>query len=733
MLRLFAFFYCLCLSANLSGQEGIQTKNELTVEDLVKNIFIKGNCKNVSNITAIGNEAISIGQFYNGENILNINDGLILSTGSINLASGPNADNESGFAFNIESNDPDLGQSATGNLFDITGIEFDFVPLADNVSFRYVFASEEYCEFVGTQFNDVFVFFVSGPGINGNFDNNAINVASIITLDGTEEIVSINTINHLENETFYVSNITTTDAQNCEISYNPVYQDLIEYDGFTILLTASFQVIPCETYHIRLVLGDVGDAILDSAVFLEANSFDLGEKVQIRAEVPGSDEAIAYEGCVDGQFVFTRSPSSNINEDCTIEYTISSESEAINGVDFEEIPLSVTIPAGDTNFILPIIILEDNIAEGPESLKLEFVYNCDCLDPVISELIIKETSDLSVNFEEILVCEDQVFKLTPEIIGGVPPFNFLWETGSTSEILEASISTPTQFALTISDFCGISSIDTVNIGIQDIPIATLTGEYDLCETIITGIPIQLEGNPPWTIEYSINGMEQIAIENIIVNPFYLNTPSEGIYELIAFNDAYCEGNAVGSAVVEYSTFDVSTTLVPPSCLYNSDGSIEITQLDAVTPFSVEWSIETENDFFIEKLQEGTYTLSIIDGNGCVYEESIELIASSNNINDCLPIYIPNSFSPNDDGINDIFSIYAAPLNRIEKIVSFQVFDRWGALIFEQNDFIPDNGTTGWKGDYKGKPLDTGIYVFKVLIAFEDNTTLLISGDVILLR
>ena len=47
MLRLFAFFYCLCLSANLSGQDGIQTKNELGIEDLVKNIFIKGNCKNV--------------------------------------------------------------------------------------------------------------------------------------------------------------------------------------------------------------------------------------------------------------------------------------------------------------------------------------------------------------------------------------------------------------------------------------------------------------------------------------------------------------------------------------------------------------------------------------------------------------------------------------------------------------------------------------------------------------
>ena len=164
------------------AQVGIQTENNLGVEDLVKNVFIKGNCKNVSNITAIGNETLSIGQFENGEDILKINDGIILSTGTIDLAQGPNIDNEAGFSFDVESNDLDLSQLATSTIFDATGIEFDFVPIGDKVTFRYVFASDEYCEFVGTSFNDVFGFFVSGPGINGPFDNNAINVATITTL-----------------------------------------------------------------------------------------------------------------------------------------------------------------------------------------------------------------------------------------------------------------------------------------------------------------------------------------------------------------------------------------------------------------------------------------------------------------------------------------------------------------------------------------------------------------------
>ena len=732
MFKFFKLIGCLCLSLNLPAQEGIQTENDLGVEDLVKNVFIKGNCKNVSNITAIGNEERSIGQFSKGANIINVSDGIILSTGDIGLANGPNIDNESGFPFEERSNDPDLSQLATGDLFDVTGIEFDFVPFGDRVSFRYVFASEEYCEFVGTSFNDVFGFFVSGPGINGTFDNNAINVAGITNLSGVNENVSINTINHLENETFYVSNITTTDAQNCEIAYHPTFQELIEYDGFTIALTASFQVIPCETYHIRLVLGDVGDANLDSAVFLEAKSFDLGEKVNIRAEVPGSDESVAYENCVDGQFVFTRSPSSNINEDCTVKYSISPDSEATPGVDFLDIPLTVTIPAGEMNFILPITVIDDNVPEGLESLKLEFEYECDCIDPVLSELFINETGDLSADFDEIRVCAGQSFSITPEIIGGVLPFSFLWETGAVTETLEVNAIDPTQYSVTITDFCDNAGVAVANIEIQDIPEATLSGTYDLCEIATKGIPVQLEGNPPWKIEYSINGVDQIPIQNIQTTPFFLNASSEGIYEVTAFNDAFCEGLFTGEAEVE-SPFEILTNIVPPSCINSSDGSIEITQLNAAPPFSIDWNIETEDDFLISNLEEGTYVISIVDATGCFYKKSFDLNAISNDVNDCIPIFIPNSFSPNNDGINDIFSIFFDANRGIEKIISMEIYNRWGALIFEQTDFDPDNENAGWKGDFKGKALDSDVYVYKIIVAFKDGGMQLLSGDITLLR
>ena len=189
MVKLFTLLFCLGLASMLMAQ-GIQTENDLGVEDLIKNVFIKGNCRNATNITSIGNKDLSIGQFTSGISSIALREGIILSSGDISLAEGPNNDNESGRSFGMESNDPDLRRLATSTLYDVTGIEFDFVPIDNRVTFRYVFASEEYCEFVTTSFNDVFGFFVSGPGINGNFSNGGINLA---TLDPNNEPVSINT------------------------------------------------------------------------------------------------------------------------------------------------------------------------------------------------------------------------------------------------------------------------------------------------------------------------------------------------------------------------------------------------------------------------------------------------------------------------------------------------------------------------------------------------------------
>jgi PKD repeat protein len=181
---------------------------------------------------------------------LGIESGVILSSGDVANAAGPN-NNDGISTTNGTPGDADLDAIVgTGHTtFDAAVLEFDFVPTQGTVSFQYVFASEEYNEFVG-QFNDVFAFFVDGQ-----------NVALV---PGTSTPVAINTVNLTTNSSFYRNNDPS--------DLNPPPFGT-QFDGFTTVLTATTILTPNVSHHIKLVIADTDDDILDSAVFLQASSF----------------------------------------------------------------------------------------------------------------------------------------------------------------------------------------------------------------------------------------------------------------------------------------------------------------------------------------------------------------------------------------------------------------------------------------------------------------------------
>ena len=96
-----------------------------------------------------------------------------------------------------------------------------------------------------------------------------------------------------------------------------------------------------------------------------------------------------------------------------------------------------------------------------------------------------------------------------------------------------------------------------------------------------------------------------------------------------------------------------------------------------------------------------------------------------------PIRIPNAFTPNGDGKNDIFYILGG--SEVSRIKDFSVFNRWGQKIFQRTDILPGDPDLGWKGDYKGRAAPTGAYIYTVDILLEDGTSQLFSGTVILIR
>ena len=189
-----------------------------------------------------------------------IDSGVVLTSGKATFVEGANDTGSEGFITSY-SGDADLdalpGISSTQ---DACVLEFDLVPISDTITFDYVFGSEEYLEFVGTSYNDVFAFFISGPGISGT--------QNIALIPGTTIPVSINKVNNTINAVYYNNNGTGSTSPYDSDDY------YIQYDGFTDVFQAMSVVTACETYHLKLAVADVGDGSYDSGVFIKANSLN---------------------------------------------------------------------------------------------------------------------------------------------------------------------------------------------------------------------------------------------------------------------------------------------------------------------------------------------------------------------------------------------------------------------------------------------------------------------------
>jgi gliding motility-associated-like protein len=231
-----------------------------TKTQLVKDILL-GPGVVVSNIKYTGSDS-AIG-FFNAMAApeLGLDSGIILTSGDIYTAVGPN--NSSGATGTSAGGgwggpgDPILDSLSASTTYDAAILEFDFIPYADTIKFRYVFGSEEYLEFVGS-YNDIFAFVISGV-------TTTLAPKNIALIPGTNTPVSINNVNDNVHSSYYFDNgdgfDTLTSGKN------------IQYDGFTTPLTAIYKVICGEKYHIKLAIADAGDGVLDSGVFLEAGSF----------------------------------------------------------------------------------------------------------------------------------------------------------------------------------------------------------------------------------------------------------------------------------------------------------------------------------------------------------------------------------------------------------------------------------------------------------------------------
>jgi hypothetical protein len=276
--------------ASPQGLTPLQLINStLVLPPIVSGVYISNASFNGSSNALPTTTTTKIGTFQNGYNFPDfpINRGIIMTSGNITVAPGPNSSGSSSSANNDGTTDANLQALTTNTLQGMAKLEFDFLSVSGNVQFEYIFASEEYPEFVCSNFNDIFAFFLTGTH-PVTMTNSTWNIALI---PGSTLPVSINSVNPGTPGTS--SGGGSCSGTNQSLAYSSYYMSVasgaagMQFDGFTRIpgtspyapfgvpagLFAKSRIVPCNTYHMKLAVANCQDNSYDSGVFLKQGSF----------------------------------------------------------------------------------------------------------------------------------------------------------------------------------------------------------------------------------------------------------------------------------------------------------------------------------------------------------------------------------------------------------------------------------------------------------------------------
>jgi gliding motility-associated-like protein len=304
--------------------------------------------------------------------------------------------------------------------------------------------------------------------------------------------------------------------------------------------------------------------------------------------------------------------------------------------------------------------------------------------------------------------------------GGTGDYAFQWSTGvSAATIADLGEG---NYSYTVTDDNGcVASADTTITEPAILELSVLDIQNVLCFGDTSGV-VSVEGTggvPPY--EFSADGAF------FQVSPLFDNLAA-GNYDFVVMDANGCLATVAAS---------VSQ---PPELIVDAGTDIQIElgyigQIDAsvsnpdvtyswVPPDSL--SCTTCQDPAANPVNTTLYTLTVTDENGCLAIDSVTVRVIKNR-----PVFIPNAISPNEDGRNDGFTVYAGP--GVREIQELKVFNRWGGMVFDERNFLPNIPALGWDGRFKGEPAQIGVYAYFATVEFIDGVVVLFKGDIQIVR
>jgi gliding motility-associated-like protein len=691
----------------------------------------------ISNVTFTGANA-QIGIFDGSTSNVGFDGGVVISAGPVTGLIGGPGDQDAGQPGGSGLADNDLltvAQSvnpAINSTSDAAFLEFDFVPSSNVASFNFVFSSDEYLTYVNTVFNDVFAFYVSGPGIAGpfaspvGFPGGSQNVAVV---PGTATPITISTIHPGLNAAFYINNNGNSFTHN----------------GFTVPIPVELNVQCGETYHFKFAIADCSDSFLNTAVFLEAGSF-VSDAVDVTVATVSGDSTIV-EGCTDANFIFTR-PEGEIADTLIINYTIGGE--AVEGLDYNDLIDSVVFVPGQDSVIINLSPIQDGIDEGFESVTITVELVNICGDTIVSSGTIYIGDGPIINIDEsdtLLVCANQAVLVGASATGGYAPYTYEW-TDTLGNVIEVGDSILTGITengsidvyVTATDNCDFSNTDTLTITLnQTLMVDTIYIGPATCEpdgfvsVFVSGETTTPEHGVYYSWE-SMTGQEGPAAS------VWTDLASGWYY--VSIEDAVC--TVEDSAFVDLLNPPIAVLTANPSAgcadlLVSFDYSSSENGDEYSLTFGDGSSAQTSTD--LNELFTNTYSgsnaetftaqLIVSQGENC---EDITTVEITMNICGCTEetalnynplatqddgtclypepiVSAPNVFTPNGDvdDVNEEFFLTTENLSEFRLII----FNRWGNVIFDVTSNDPDNDNPSWDGKTPdGNELEDGVYFYK---------------------
>lgn len=306
-------------------------------------------------------------------------------------------------------------------------------------------------------------------------------------------------------------------------------------------------------------------------------------------------------------------------------------------------------------------------------------------------------------------------------VGGAGNYSYVWSNGGSTQIIE---NLPEgDYQVTVTDGNGCTTTSSTSI-IEPPPLNMhLDLQHVVCYGTNSGTILVLAdgGTPPY--EYSIDGT------NYQTDPTLTNLFA-GDYTVFLRDARGCQ-------------LTQSATITQPAPLLVYAGADQVVDLGYTVnlygivtpqgvPVTLSWTpsetltcADCDNPTALP-FTTTTYVLTAVDTEGCTATDSVTVT-----VRVIRPVYIPTAFSPNNDGINDLFSVYGGPA--AQSVLSLKIFNRWGGLIYEGHNLPLNNEKVGWDGTFKGQLLDPGVFAYFAEVKFIDGVVVLFEGDVTLMR